>query len=358
MTRVHNFSAGPGAIPEPVLAQAREDMMNWHGNGLSVMEMSHRGKAFTEIAVAAEADARDLLEIPSNYKVLFLQGGASLQFTMLAQNFLHKSADYIVTGTWGQKAVEAAHLVADARVIFDGKSTKYNTTPELGTLSYSLAADYVHVTMNETIQGVEFFDYVDSGTDVFCDMSSTIASRPIDIGKFALVYAGAQKNLGPAGLTMVILREDLLDKIPNGLAPMLDYRIQAENGSMYNTPPTWSIYITGLVLRHWLNFGGLEAVERMNKEKSDLLYSAIDGSGGFYKGHATAHARSRMNVPFVLPSDDLTDAFLAEAKANQMLELKGHRSVGGCRASIYNAVPLASVKALTDFMKEFARQNG
>ncbi len=358
--RSFNFSAGPGVIPVPVLEQARDEMLNWQGSGMSVMEMSHRGKAFLKIAEQTEDAVRTLMGVPANYKVLFLQGGASLQFTMLAKNLLGagQTADYVVTGAWGQKAVEAGKLEGGVNVAWDGKSGKFSETPDLAGLTYSPDPAYVHITLNETIQGVDYLADPGIGPDVVCDMSSCIASRPFDVSKYAMVYAGAQKNLGPSGVCLVLLREDLLERVPAGLPPMLDYKVQSENGWMYNTPPCWSVYVLGLVCRHWIDFGGLEAVGRMNEEKAKVVYDAIEGSGDFYKPHAAPHCRSRMNIPFTLPSDELTDAFVKAALAEGMSELKGHRSVGGCRASVYNAFPIAGCHALAEFMKAFAASNG
>ncbi|MDI9635631.1 3-phosphoserine/phosphohydroxythreonine transaminase [Kamptonema cortianum] len=357
--RLFNFSAGPGAIPVPVLEQARDEMLNWQKAGMSVMEMSHRGKAFMQIAEEAESAARQLMSIPQNYKILFLQGGASLQFTMLAMNFLKGgSADYLLTGAWGKKAVEAAGLEGGVNIIFDAKESGYNQAPAFSELNYSPDARYVHFTMNETIQGVDFCEDPSIGRDVICDMSSNIASRPFDVSKYAMVYAGAQKNLGPSGTCLVIIREDMLDRIPDGLPPMLDYRVQAENGWMYNTPPCWSVYMCGLVFRHWLSFGGLAEVEKHNQSKAGHIYRAIDQSGGFYKGHAVEKNRSMMNIPFTLPTEELTALFLDECKKHGFLELKGHRSVGGCRASVYNAFPEDGAIALAEFMADFAARNG
>lgn len=360
MSRVYNFSAGPGVLPEPVLELAREEMLEAGGAGMSVMEMSHRSKAFDKIMAEADSGARQFLGIPSNYKVLFLQGGASLQFTMLAQNFLHsgQTADYVTTGSWGQKAIEAAKQLGEAREIWSGKAAKFTHAPDLGSLEFTLGHAYAHFTMNETIQGVDYRTDPPAGREWICDMSSNIGSRKMDFSRFAMVYAGAQKNIGPAGLTLVILREDLLDRVPAGLPPMLDYKLQVENDSRYNTPPCFAIYMAALVFRHWLGLGGIDYVEKANEEKAGILYGAIDGSAGFYRGHAAAANRSLMNVPFVLPSEELTEKFLGEAKGHGFVELKGHRSVGGCRASIYNAMPKSGVEALASFMKDFAAKNG
>jgi phosphoserine aminotransferase len=346
-------------LPVEVLEKAQADMLDQAASGMSVMEMSHRSKAYDRIIEDAEAGARELLGIPSDYKVLFLQGGASLQFTMLAQNFLPEgaSADYVTTGSWGQKAVEAGTLEGTVREVWTGKAGKFRQAPAWTEVIRDDGSAYVHFTMNETIQGVDYLADPEGPGDFICDMSSCIGSRKMDYSRYAMVYAGAQKNLGPAGMTLVILRPDMLDRVPQGLPAMLDYRVQSENGSRFNTPPCWSIYMSGLVFRHWLDLGGIEEVEARNEKKAALLYSAIDGSEGFYQGHAVAENRSRMNVSFTLPSDELTEAFVAGAKKEGMVDLKGHRSVGGCRASIYNAMPLEGVEKLVGYMKAFASEN-
>ncbi len=358
--RVYNFSAGPGTLPVEVLEQARDEMLNWHGTGMSVMEMSHRSKPFESILEGTEQDLRTLMGIPDNYRVLFLQGGASLQFTMVAMNFLPKDgvADYVLTGAWGKKAMQAAQLQGDVNVVFDAKATGYDHAPLPHTLTFDGKAAYLHITSNETIHGVDFLRDPSVDLPVICDMSSNILSRPMDVTRYAVIYAGAQKNLGPAGVSVVIARDDMLEKVPQGLPPMLDYRLQSENKSMYNTPPCYSIYICGLGFKHLLKTGGVEAAAKRNEEKAKIVYDAIDGSGGFYKGHAQVNSRSRMNIPFTLPSEELTVEFLKGAKERGMLELKGHRSVGGCRASVYNAFPKEGCLALAQFMKEFAAKNG
>lgn len=359
--RVYNFSAGPGVLPVEVLEQARDEMMNWHGAGLSVMEMSHRSKPFDQIMEEAEADCRKFLSIPDNYKVLFLQGGASLQFTMLAKNLLPKgaSADYVVTGEWGKKAVKAAKLEGSVNVIWDGKETNYDRAPDYDFLNVNADAAFVHTTLNETIQGVDYFGDPWFDIPVICDMSSNIGSRQMDFSRYAMIYAGAQKNLGPAGLTLVIIRDDFLEgSNDEGLPEMLSYKAQAANGSRFNTPPCWSIYVCGLVFKHWLARGGVATLEKLNAEKAGILYSAMDDSGGYYRAHAVPENRSQMNVPFVLPDEDKTKQFLQEAEAQGFLELKGHRSIGGCRASIYNSFPKEGVEALASFMKDFAQRNG
>jgi phosphoserine aminotransferase len=356
--RVYNFSAGPGVMPYEVLEKAREDILNWQGAGMSVMEMSHRGKAFMKIAENAEASLRKLAGVPDSYKVLFLQGGASLQFTMVAMNFLRSVAEYAVTGEWGKKAVKPG-VSGCVNVVWDGKPTNYDRTPKFADLQLTPGADYFHFTSNETIQGVDYLADPDlKGATVVCDMSSNFLSRPFDVSKYDLVYAGAQKNAGPAGATIVIVKDSLLERVPAGLPPMLDYKVQAENGWMLNTPPCWSVYMCGLVFDHWLANGGLEGAAKRNEAKAKVLYDAIDGSDGFYFGHAVKENRSLMNVPFRLRNEDLTDAFIAEAAKNGMVELKGHRSVGGCRASLYNAFPIEGAHALAQFMADFAKRNG
>lgn len=359
--RLFNFSAGPGALPVEVLEQARDEMMNWRNTGVSLMEISHRSKPFETMLGEAIDDLRALLGIPDNYKILFLQGGASLQFTMLTMNLRRpdQSADYVLTGTWGKKALEAAKLQGGhANVVFDAKGTNYDHTPRLAEITGSEKAAFIHFTSNETIQGVDcLHDPSDDGKLWVCDMSSNILSRPVDISKYGLIYAGAQKNMGPSGVTLVIVRDDILERVPEGLPPMLDYKLQAENNSLYNTPPCWSIYICGLVYKWLRKNGGLEAMAKRNQAKAKLIYDVID-AGEFYKGHAQQASRSLMNITFTLPSEDLTTEFIAGAKSQGMLELKGHRSVGGCRASTYNAVPEEACRALADYMRDFAVKNG
>jgi phosphoserine aminotransferase len=359
--RVFNFSPGPATLPVEVLEEARDEMLNYKNSGMSVMEMSHRGKVFQGILDEAIADLRTLLAIPDNYKVLFLQGGATLQFTMVPMAFLREGqvADYVITGSWGKKALEGAKMIGSANVVFDGKPDNYNDVPELGKLSYSSDGVYVHTTSNETIQGVDFLrDYDLGGRKVICDMSSNFLSRPVDVSKYAMLYAGAQKNMGPAGVTAVIIRDDLLEMAPEKTHPMLDYRLQVENNSLYNTPPCWPIYICGLVYKWLLKHGGLEGMAKRNEEKAALIYGAIDASEGFYKGHAKPGCRSLMNITFTLPSDELTEQFMKEAKALKLDGLKGHRSVGGCRASTYNAFPKAGCEVLARFMRDFCSKNG
>ncbi len=358
--RVFNFSAGPCTLPVEVLESAKEDLLNYKGTGMSVMEMSHRSKPFEKILAETEADLRTLLSIPDNYKVLFLQGGASLQFSMIPLSFLAagQTSEYLVTGAWGEKALEAANLVGSTKVVFDGKGDNFRAAPDFGTLDLSADAAYVHFTSNETIQGVEFFADPTTAAPLVCDMSSDILSRSVDVSKYALIYAGAQKNMGPAGATVVIAREDFIAKGPGKMHPILDYKLHAKNSSMYNTPPCWTIYMCGLVYKHLLATGGLEGSNKRNTEKANTIYQAIDSSGGFYNGHAEPSARSIMNVTFTLPSEELTSAFVKESESLNMDGLKGHRSVGGIRASIYNAFPLDGCQVLASFMADFAAKNG
>lgn len=360
MSRIYNFSAGPAVLPEDVLRQARDEMLDWNGSGMSVMEMSHRGKEFVSIAERAEADLRELLAIPANYKVLFLQGGASSQFSMVPLNLLRgkKSADYINTGMWSKKAIDEAKRFCAVNVAASSEASKFTSIPARGEWKLDGDAAYVHYTPNETIGGVEFHWVPDTGAvPLVADMSSTILSRPIDVSKFAVIYAGAQKNIGPAGLTVVIVRDDLLGGAQAGTPAMFDYKIHADNGSMYNTPPTYGWYLAGLVFQRLKNKGGLQAMAAINQRKAEKLYNAIDTSG-FYKNPVEKSARSWMNVPFTIADEKLEKTFLAEAGQAGLKTLEGHRSVGGMRASLYNAMPEAGVDTLVDFMKDFARRNG
>lgn len=355
--RIFNFSAGPGILPEPVLKKAQDELFALPGVGMSVLELSHRGKVFEDILARAKADLSELLGIPANYKILFLQGGASLQFSMLPMNLMPAggSADYILTGSWGKKAVKEAKRCGTVNVAATTQETGYDRVPTSFNLSPDAA--YVHYTSNETIEGVEFFSVPETRAPLVCDMSSDILSRPIDVSRYGLIYAGAQKNMGPAGATVVVLREDLLDKCNADLPTMLDYKIMAENDSLYNTPPCFTIYMIGLVARYLLDEGGLSAMEERNRRKAKAVYEAIDGSDGFYRGHAQRDSRSLMNVTWRLPSEDLEAQFVKEAKAMGMEGLKGHRSVGGIRASIYNAFPLSGCDALAQFMADFRKRN-
>ena len=354
--RIFNFAAGPAVLPEPVLEQAQRDLMALPGVGMSVLEISHRSKAFDAVIGQCEQDLRKLAGIPSNYHVLFLQGGASLQFSMVPMNLMGPGgkADYIVTGSWGKKAVKEAQKVGTANVAASTEADSFTRVPSGAELKLDPEAAYVHFTSNETIQGVEWPKEPSAGgVPLVCDASSDIFSRPLDVSKYALVYAGAQKNLAPAGVTLAILRDDMLARSPKNLPTMLDYNTHAKEKSLYNTPPVFAIYVMGLVAKWLLEQGGLEAVGRRNQEKAKLVYDAIDSSGGFYRPHARPECRSNMNVTFRLPSEDLEKQFVSEATKAGLDGLKGHRSVGGIRASIYNAFPRRGVEALVSFMKDF-----
>ncbi|MCG8036464.1 MAG: 3-phosphoserine/phosphohydroxythreonine transaminase [Candidatus Thiodiazotropha taylori] len=360
MSRVFNFSAGPAMLPEAVLQQAQEEMLDWHGAGMSVMEMSHRGKEFMSIAEQAESDLRSLLNVPDNYKVLFLQGGASSQFAMIPMNLASgkRRVDYINTGSWSKKAIAEAKRFADVNIAASTEDSKFTTTPAQSELQLSGDAAYVHYTPNETIQGVEFPYLPETGgVPLIADFSSTILSRPIDVSSYGIIYAGAQKNIGPAGLTLVIIREDLIGQAAEETPVMFQYATHNDNGSMYNTPPTYGWYLAGLVFKWLRDRGGLEAMAEVNQRKSAALYSAIDNSD-FYANPVTPESRSWMNVPFTLANADLDSKFLEGASAEGLKTLKGHRSVGGMRASIYNAMPEEGVQALIDYMAEFERVNG
>ena len=359
-TRIFNFSAGPAVLPIDVLEQAQRDLLSLPGVGMSILEISHRSKAFEEVLEGCEADLRTLAGIPDGYHVLFLQGGASLQFSMVPMNLLgpQASADYIVTGVWSQKAVKEAKRVGGVKIAATTEGENFTRVPGQHELTLDPNAAYVHYTTNNTIFGTEFHYVPDVGSvPLVADTSSDMFSGPIDVSKYALIYAGAQKNLAPAGLTLVIVRDDMLRRTPSSLATMLQYGVHAENKSMYNTPPVFAIYIMRLVLAWQLKQGGLAAIEKRNARKADKLYAAIDRTG-FYRGHATAVSRSRMNVTFRLPSEALEKTFAKEATAAGLDGLKGHRSVGGLRASIYNAFPEEGVDALVQFMAEFERRNG
>jgi phosphoserine aminotransferase len=360
MARVYNFSAGPAMLPEPVLRQAQEEMLDWRGSGMCVAEMSHRGKEFMAIAAQAGTDLRELLGIPDNYKVLFLQGGASSQFAMVPMNLLRgaEGADYLNTGSWSKKAIAEARRYGGVNVAATTEDGRFTRAPAQSELSLSLDAAYVHYTPNETIEGVEF-PYVPEtgGRPLVADMSSTLLSRPIDVGRYGLIYAGAQKNIGPAGLTLVIVREDLIGQPLAGTPTMFDYKTHADNDSMYNTPPTYSWYLAGLVFQWLKDLGGLQAMAVINERKAKALYAAIDASG-FYRNPVEPASRSWMNVPFTLADPGLDETFLKEAKAVGLTTLKGHRSVGGMRASIYNAMPEAGIQTLIGFMQEFERTRG
>ncbi len=360
--RAFNFSAGPAGLPLPVLEKVQADLLCYPGAGASIMEISHRSKTFDAIHAQAKNNIKQLLNLPDNYHVLFCQGGATLQFTMLAMNLLGKdqSADYIRCGTWAKKAISEAKRSGKVRVCWNGEDERFTRMPLQGELDLDPNAAYLHMTSNETIEGVECFEEPDSGNvPLICDGSSNFLSRPIDITKYGLLYAGAQKNVGPAGVAVTIIREDLLDRVPEGLPSLLDYKLMKENDSLYNTPPCFAIYLISLTTQ-WLldTMGGLSGIEAHNRKKAQLIYDAIDGSGGFYTGHAQPQNRSLMNVTFVLSNPELESTFVKEATAAGLHELKGHRSVGGCRASIYNAMTVEGCQALADFMREFQKKNG
>ena len=360
MSRIYNFSAGPAILPQEVLARAADEMLDWQGSGMSVMEMSHRGKEFMGIAAQVESDLRELLAVPSNYKVLFLSGGATLQFSAVPMNLLSETgtADYVVTGEWSKKAVAAARSFGDVQVAASSEDRGYTYAPAQQAWRLRPQADYVHYCSNETIGGVEFNWIPQTGSvPLVVDASSHILSRPLDVSRFGLIYAGAQKNAGPAGLTIVIVREDLLGRARKGTPGVLDYAQQAEAGSMLNTPATYPMYIAGLVFKWLKQLGGLAEMERINMRKAAMLYELIDASG-FYRNPVAKPDRSRMNVPFTLADPGLDEAFLSGARERGMIQLKGHRLAGGMRASIYNAMPIEGVHCLADYMREFEKRYG
>jgi phosphoserine aminotransferase len=357
MSRVYNFSAGPSTLPESVLQQAQAEMLEWQGSGMSVMEMSHRGKFFSMIAEELEADLRELLAVPSNYKVLFLQGGASAQFSLIPQNILNgkTKACYVNTGAWSEKAIQDAKSQCDAIVSASSQDKNFTYIPDAKSWALDQDAAYLHYTANETIHGVEFQAIPDSkGLTLVSDMSSNILSRSVDVSKFGIIYAGTQKNMGPAGVTVVIVRDDLVGLAAKGTPPVFDYAQQVKNGSMLNTPATYNWYLVGLVLKWLKEQGGVAAIEQRNINKAAKLYEVIDQSA-LYSNPVEKSVRSRMNVPFILADETLDKPFLVAAEANGLFELKGHRSVGGMRASIYNAMPESGIDALCEFIKEFER---
>jgi phosphoserine aminotransferase len=357
MSRIFNFSAGPAMLPAEVLARAGDEMLDWRGSGMSVMEMSHRGAEFMSIAAEAEADLRSLLSIPTNYKVLFLQGGATLQFAQVPMNLLRGKgkADYILTGEWSKKAVKEAKNYCDVAIAASSEDRSFTYAPKNWKLRPDAA--YVHYCSNETIGGVEYHAIPKADIPLVADASSHFLSRPLDVSKFGLIYAGAQKNAGPAGLTIVIVREDLIGQAAKGTPTVMDYKLQADADSMLNTPATYSLYIAGLVFKWLKQLGGLGAIEKTNIEKSKLLYDYLDQSK-FFRNPVAKEDRSRMNVPFTLKDSSLDGAFLKGAEERRMLQLKGHRSVGGMRASIYNAMPLEGIQRLVDYMREFEARHG
>lgn len=358
--RVFNFSAGPAVLPLEVLEQARDELLDWQGSGMSVMEMSHRGKQFVSIADQAEQDLRELMSIPANYKVLFLQGGATTQFAMVPLNLLGNKTqvDYACTGLWSKKAIKEAELFADVKIVANTEADHFSSVPAQSDWALNGDAAYVHYTPNETINGVEFHWIPQTGeVPLVADMSSSILSRPVDVSQFGIIYAGAQKNIGPAGLTVIIIRDDLIGKVRPGTPNMLDYQVHADAGSMSNTPPTYTWYIAGLVFQWLKKRGGLQSMAEINRRKANKLYAVIDASE-FYRNPVQPHCRSWMNVPFTLKDDDLNSTFLQGAEQAGMVQLKGHRSVGGMRASIYNAMPEEGVDALIEYMIEFERTKG
>jgi phosphoserine aminotransferase len=361
MKQIYNFSPGPAVLPADVLKQASEELTDWHGCGMSVMEMSHRGKEFISIAEKSEADFRELLNIPSTYKVLFLQGGATTQFALVPINLLRgkDKADYVNTGAWSKKAIGEAKRLCQVNVAASSETSSFSTIPPRQEWKLDADAAFVHYTPNETIGGVEFHWIPDVGdVPLVADMSSTLLSRPVDVSRFGIIYAGAQKNMGPAGLTIVIVREDLIGGAPPDTPSMFDYKAHADSESMSNTPSTYAWYVAGLVFDWTKRRGGLEQMAKINERKANKLYEFIDGSGGFYRNPVNFACRSWMNVPFTLVDAALDKQFLQDSNAAGLLQLKGHRSVGGMRASLYNAMPESGVDALIDFMQEFKRRKG
>jgi len=360
MSRVINFSAGPAVLPEPVLRQAADEMLDWHGSGMGVMEMSHRGKEFIAIHAEAESLLRELLAIPANYKVLFMQGGAIGENAIVPMNMLRgkASADYVNTGEWSKKSIAEAKKYAKVNVAASGEAGRFTSIPPRETWQLDREAAYVHICANETIGGVEYHFTPDTGAvPLVADMSSNILSRPVEVAKYGLIYGGAQKNIGPAGLTIVIVRDDLIGQAHPLTPSAFDYKQQADNDSMLNTPPSYAVYVAGLVFRWIKARGGLAAMAELNRAKAKVLYDYLDGSA-FYSNPVARADRSLMNVPFRIKDEAFDDAFLKGAQARGMVQLKGHRSVGGMRASIYNAMPIESVQALVDYMKEFEANNG
>lgn len=358
--RAYNFNAGPSALPQEVLEKAQQQLVDFRDSGMSIMEMSHRSAIFDEVHNEAIALLKKLYAIPENYEVLFLQGGASLQFTMVPMNFLStdQKASYVLSGSWSEKAFKEAKFFGTPVEAASTKENQYRHIPALADIQFNEDDAYVHITSNNTIYGTQWKDYPNTGNvPLVADMSSDILSKPIDIQKFGLIYAGAQKNLGPSGVTVVIIRKDLLEKANKNIPTMLKYTTHADSNSLYNTPPTFGIYMLGEVLKWVESNGGVAAVEKQNELKAKVIYDAIDNSNGFYKGHATPESRSLMNITFRVTDEELEKLFLAEAKAAGFVGLNGHRSVGGCRASTYNAVPLEACEALRDFMVDFQQKH-
>lgn len=359
--RIHNFGAGPATLPLPVLEQVKEELLDFSGTGMSIMEISHRTKEYEAVNAEAESLFKELLGAPDDYRVLFLQGGASLQFAMVPMGFLKQgeTADYILTGTWSEKAYEEAKKLGDARIAASTADEKYVRIPDMSEISLSENPSYIHITSNNTIFGTQWRDLPSFGPGkMIADMSSDILSRNFNVTDFGLIYAGAQKNLGPSGVTVVLISPEMLEKSRKDLPTMLRYDIHAKNNSLYNTPPVIGVYVLGLVLKWVKNNGGLNEMNRINEEKASLIYDTIDASGGFYRGHAKPGSRSIMNVTFRLPNEELESTFVSQSSKAGLVGLKGHRSVGGLRASIYNAMPIEGCASLADFMKEFQRVNG
>lgn len=356
--RVYNFSPGPATLPYEVLEKAAKDVVNFQDTGIGLIEISHRSKEFMAVAELAEANLRELLHIPQNYKVLFLQGGASSQFFMVPMNLLgnDQTATYLNTGTWSKKAIKEAKLFGNIEIAYSSEEQSFNRVPT--SIEYSINANskYVYYVSNNTIYGTQYSTPPSTDKMLVCDMSSDILSRPVDVSKYGVIFAGAQKNLGPAGVTIVIVRDDLLDTIPNGIPTMLSYKTHVDKGSMFNTPPCFAIYVVGEVLKWLKDLGGIEAIELINIDKAMLLYEEID-KDDYYRGHAEKDSRSMMNISFNLPTAELEQQFISEAAAIGLNGLKGHRSIGGCRASIYNAFPKKGVEKLTAFMKTFRANN-
>ncbi|WP_299091465.1 3-phosphoserine/phosphohydroxythreonine transaminase [uncultured Metabacillus sp.] len=357
--RAYNFNAGPAAIPLPVLERAQKELVNFQNTGMSVMELSHRSKDYEEVHNRANALLRELLGIPDTYEVLFLQGGASLQFSMIPMNFLHenKTAHFIMSGAWSEKALKEAQLLGETRILASSKDENYTHIPKDYSLNEIEDGAYLHITSNNTIFGTQWKEYPTSPIPLIADMSSDILCKEIDVKKFSLIYAGAQKNLGPSGVTVVIVKKDFLETARTNVPTILKYSTHAKNNSLYNTPPTFAIYMLSLVLEWVKEQGGVKSIQKINEEKAGYIYAAIDESEGFYKAHATEDSRSLMNITFTLPNEELTKKFLQAAKERNFIGLAGHRSVGGCRASTYNAVPKEACIALAQFMTEFKNQH-
>ncbi|MBB3108360.1 phosphoserine aminotransferase [Paenibacillus phyllosphaerae] len=359
--RAYNFNAGPAALPLEVLQQAQEQFVDYAGAGMSIMEMSHRSALYEQVNDETQSLLRELYQIPSNYKVLFLQGGASTQFAMIPMNLLPagKVGAYVMTGSWADKALKEAKLIGETAIAASSEAFKFNRIPDLSTIEIPDQAAYLHVTSNETIEGTQFKSFPVTGdVPLIGDMSSDILSRPVDVSQFGMIYAGAQKNLGPSGVTIVIVREDLVQESPKTIPTMLRYDTHVKNNSLYNTPPSFSVYLVNLMLKWVQGKGGVAAIEQYNRDKTQLIYQTIDQSGGFYKGFAETADRSTMNITFRIHTEELEKQFVKESEQQGFVGLKGHRSVGGLRASTYNAVPLESCKALADFMADFQRRNG